>query len=79
MTKDELKLVGIFVAGRIAAKEMELGVSNVMKESVEQKNKRMLAATSDFIRWMYDINPSVLPSETRTMVEEILEEVKNYN
>lgn len=69
MTKEEIRMVGIFVAGRVAAKEKELGVSNMSNETDEQMHRRMLEATSDFIRWLYEARPDMLPQESKNMVE----------
>lgn len=69
MTKDEIRMVGIFVAGRIAAKEKELGVSDLSNETDNQRSFRILMATSEFIHWLYDIYPDMLPQESRDMVE----------
>jgi hypothetical protein len=84
MTKEEIRMIGIFVAGRVAAKEQELGVSDITQETTEQKNTRMLNATSEFLRWMYDVNPSMLPKESREMVEAakmdvLMRDRKNFN
>lgn len=79
MTKEEIRMVGIFVAGRVAAKEKEVGISDVTQETSEQKNQRMVVATSEFMRWLYDARPEFLPQETKDLVKQVQKEVKEYN
>lgn len=76
MTKEEIRMIGIFIAGRVAKVEKTYGASDVTKETVNQKNERIITATSEFLRWMYNTQPDMLPEEFQHMVEGALLDTK---
>jgi hypothetical protein len=76
MTNKDLRLIATFIAGRIAAKEIEFGDSSFKSESKDQKYKRIDIALAELVDFLNRIKPELLPKEIRKICAKVKKDVQ---
>lgn len=72
LSKKQLKFIAAFVAGRVAAKEVELGDESFLNETDEQKFARIDQALVEFVGHTEKLMPELLPPELLAIDDEYL-------